>query len=241
MMRIMDRLPPARPPLGIEPATWACAPAGNPTVNSWFTGQHAATEPRRPALLGHFMKLLGEKDSELLEGKIVALGQTLRNKSLAIEERAQAAYRIGLLAFTGGPTAAKFAAEHMKEVAHLLQSAQAAPEARILLLQSVACWCYLNPITQRRAKFLQLIPILMAIFGNAPESSKTDVNNTLQVKFWACYTLSVMTCNNLSYVEELREHSKFKYQLQALAQKDWAGWPENFAEVLYFLIGFHRH
>ncbi|XP_070252231.1 armadillo-like helical domain-containing protein 2 isoform X2 [Myotis yumanensis] len=175
------------------------------------------------------------------KGKIVALGQTLRNKSLAIEERAQAAYRIGLLAFTGGPTAAKFAAEHMKEVAHLLQSAQAAPEARILLLQSVACWCYLNPITQRRAKFLQLIPILMAIFGNAPESSKTDVNNTLQVKFWACYTLSVMTCNNLSYVEELREHSKFKYQLQALAQKDWAGWPENFAEVLYFLIGFHRH
>lgn len=137
--------------------------------------------------------------------------------------------------------AGKFAAEHMKEVANLLQNAQAAPQARILLLQSVACWCYLNPITQKRAKFLQLIPILMAIFEKVPESSKTDVNNSLLVKFWACYTLSVMTCNNLSYMEELREHYKFKYELQALAQKDWAGWPENFAEVLYFLIGFHRH
>ncbi|XP_036199950.1 armadillo-like helical domain-containing protein 2 [Myotis myotis] len=173
--------------------------------------------------------------------KIMALGQTLKNKSLAIEERAQAAYRIGLLAFTGGPMAGKFAAEHMKEVANLLQNAQAAPHARILLLQSVACWCYLNPITQKRAKFLQLVPILMAIFETVPESSKTGVNNSLLVKFWACYTLSVMTCNNVSYVEELREHYKFKYQLQALAQKDWAGWPENFAEVLYFLIGFHRH
>ena len=33
--------------------------------------------------------------------KMVVLGQVLKNKSLAVENRAKAAYQIGLLAFTG--------------------------------------------------------------------------------------------------------------------------------------------
>nr|KAF6278872.1 hypothetical protein mMyoMyo1_010206 [Myotis myotis] len=46
---LMDRLPPARPTLGIEPSTRACALAGHRTVTSWFLGGHPGTEPRRPA------------------------------------------------------------------------------------------------------------------------------------------------------------------------------------------------
>lgn len=138
--------------------------------------------------------------------------------------------------------AGRFAAEHMKEVALLLQDAQAAPKARVLLLQSVACWCYLNPITQKRAKFLKLVPILTAMLDPDPEpAAGGSASGGLLVKFWACYTLSVMTCNNVSYVEELREYYPLKHHLQALARENWEGWPENFAEVLYFLIGFHRH
>ncbi|KAG8520368.1 Rho family-interacting cell polarization regulator 2 [Galemys pyrenaicus] len=172
--------------------------------------------------------------------KIVVLGHMVKNKKLSIEKRAQAAYRIGLLAFTGGPTAGKFAAEYMKEVANLLKHQEMAPKPKILLLQSVACWCYLNPISQKRAKHMQFIRILIEVFYQMDESDvKSEAN--LLIKFWTCYVLSVMTCNNVSCMNELKEYPHLKYHLQMLASENWSGWSENFAEVLYFLIGFHKN
>lgn len=130
----------------------------------------------------------------------------------------------------------------MKEVAHLLQDHKMAPKTRIQLLQSVACWCYLNPVNQKRAKHLQFISILTGFFDNKLESTtKSEINSNRIVKFWTCYVLSVMTCNNLSCMQELKNRTTLKHQLQMLAGENWSGWPENFAEVLYFLIGFHRN
>ncbi|KAL0623334.1 Armadillo-like helical domain-containing protein 2 [Plecturocebus cupreus] len=173
--------------------------------------------------------------------KIVVLGQMLMNESLPIEKRAQAAKKIGLLVFTGGLPAGKFAAKYMKEVAHLLQQEALAPKIKILLLQSVACWCYLNPLSQKRAKSLQFIPILVRFLEGSFESTiKSQINSYLLLKFWTCYVLSVMTCNNSSYVKELKDDKNLKDCLETMASANWSAWPENFAQVLYYLIGFHK-
>ncbi|XP_062952362.1 armadillo-like helical domain-containing protein 2 [Cynocephalus volans] len=201
----------------------------NATVKSYFAKKKE--EPQVPSAESIFHK-----------EKIMVLGHMLQDESLPIEERAQAAQKIGLLAFTGGPTAGKFATEYMKEVAYLLQDQEMAPEIKILLLQSIACWCHLNPVSQKKAKHLRLVPILICFLESKLESTiKNEINSDLLVKFWTCYALSVMTCNNVSFVKELEDHTILKYHLQVLATENWSGWPENFAEVLYFLIGFHRN
>ncbi|XP_008691160.1 armadillo-like helical domain-containing protein 2 [Ursus maritimus] len=216
-------------------------------VYHYFVGLYRRLRKFWNVTVKHFFtKKKEEEDTSSAESifhkeKIVVLGHLLKNESLAIEKRAQAAHRIGLLAFTGGPTAGKFAAEYMKEAAHLLKDHEMPPKAKVLLLQSVACWCYLNPVSQRRAKHLKLIPILTEIFEDKLDSTiKSEINSSLLVKFWTCYVLSVMTCNNLSCIKELKDCHPLKYHLQILANENWSGWPENFAEVLYFLIGFHR-
>ncbi|KAM6184920.1 armadillo-like helical domain-containing protein 2 [Rhynchocyon petersi] len=185
---------------------------------------------------------LSSADSIFHKDKIFILGNMLKNTSLAIEKRAQAAYRIGILAFTGGPAAGKFATEYMKEVYNLLQNSNLAPKVKIMLLQSVACWCYLNPVTQKKAKLLHFIPLLVGFIEETSEvTDQNERNSHLLVKFWTCYALSAMTCSNMNCMEELRDCNTVRCHLQKLAMENWSGWPENFAEVLYSLIGFHRN
>ncbi|XP_012596860.1 armadillo-like helical domain-containing protein 2 [Microcebus murinus] len=174
--------------------------------------------------------------------KIVVFGRILRDKSRPLEQRAQAARKIGLLTFTGGPPTSRFATEYMKEVANLLQNEEITPRIKILLIQSIACWCYLNPVSQKKAQHMQLIPTFIRFLERRSNSTnQREINENRLVKFWTCYALSVMTCNNLSIVNELREHNSLKYYLHELAYEVWFGWPENFAEVLYFLIGLHKN
>ncbi|XP_027457826.2 armadillo-like helical domain-containing protein 2 [Zalophus californianus] len=216
-------------------------------IYHYFVGLYRRVQKFWNVTVKHFFVKEEEEDVPSAESifhkeKIVVLGHLLKDESLAVEKRAQAAYQIGLLAFTGGPTAGKFADEYMKEVAHLLKDHDMAPKVKILLLQSIACWCYLNPVSQKRAKHLKFIPILVEVFEDKLNSTtKSEINNSLLVKFWTCYVLSVMTCNNLSCIKELKNHRILKYHLQILATENWSGWPENFAEVLYVLIGFHRN
>ncbi|KAM9095404.1 armadillo-like helical domain-containing protein 2 [Sarcophilus harrisii] len=171
--------------------------------------------------------------------KIIVLGYELKNKILPLEKRAQAAYKMGLLAFTGGPMAAKWVTGYINDVAAILEKENIPPHVKILLLQSICSWCYLNVNGQKKARFINMLPILVSFLENEPDNPQSK-KPFLLVKFWSCHLLAVIICNNTEAIRDLEKYETLKYLLQILTLENWQGWPENFAEVLFFLMGYHR-
>ncbi|XP_068951042.1 armadillo-like helical domain-containing protein 2 [Petaurus breviceps papuanus] len=178
-------------------------------------------------------------DSIFHKEKIIVLGYQLKNRTLPLERRAQAAFRLGLLAFTGGPMAATWVAEYMNEVVSILQKDDTPPHIKVLLLQSISSWCYLNILGQKKVRTINVIDILVDFLEKEPPNSQSKAS-TLLVKFWSCYLLAIIICNNSPVIRDLLQHSTLKLSLQILASENWQGWPENFAQVLFFLMGYHR-
>ncbi|XP_027708117.1 armadillo-like helical domain-containing protein 2 [Vombatus ursinus] len=171
--------------------------------------------------------------------KIIVFGYQVKNKTLSLERRAQAAYKLGLLAFTGGPIAAKWVGEYMTEVAAILQKENLSPHVKVMLLQSMCSWCYLNTVGQKKARNVNMLPILVS-FLEEENPNPHFKESTRLVKFWSCYVLAIIICNNMSIVRDLEKFKTLKFSLQMLARENWLGWPENFAEVLFFLMGYNR-
>ncbi|XP_043837576.1 armadillo-like helical domain-containing protein 2 [Dromiciops gliroides] len=190
------------------------------------------------------MPKVKEKNSNVAESifhkeKIAILGYQLKNKTLPIEKRAQAAHKLGLLAFTGGPMAAKWVSDYMHDVVSILQKGNIPPHVKVLLLESMSSWCYINIAGQKKIKIINIIPLLVSFLEEMPENPHSK-ESELPVKFWSCYLLTVIICNNIPAIRDLGEYEHLKYLLQILASENWQGWPENFAEVLFFLMGYHR-
>ncbi|XP_051826558.1 armadillo-like helical domain-containing protein 2 [Antechinus flavipes] len=178
-------------------------------------------------------------DSMFHKEKIIILGYELKNKILPLEKRALAAYKMGLLAFTGGPMAAKLVAGYINDAAAILEKENVTPRIKILLLQSICSWCYLNIYGQKKARLINMLPILVSLLEDEP-SSPQSMKPFLLVKFWSCYLLTIIICNDTEAIQELEKYDSLKYLLQILALENWQGWPENFAEVLFFLMSYYR-
>ncbi|XP_003429282.1 armadillo-like helical domain-containing protein 2 isoform X2 [Ornithorhynchus anatinus] len=175
--------------------------------------------------------------------KINRFGKSLRDAELPVATKAEAVMKMGLLAYTGGPKGSKCALEYMPDMVALLQEPTLTAAEKIRLLKGLAGLCYIDSSSQNKAKKLHLVHILLDYLEPDGDSlsSDTGLHSTSLVKFWTCYLMSVITCNNHHSIKILKNIPGLKQKLKFLASQNWSGWPENYAEVLYFLVGFHKN
>ncbi|XP_006134086.2 armadillo-like helical domain-containing protein 2 [Pelodiscus sinensis] len=173
--------------------------------------------------------------------KIVRYGTDVRNIQLPLEQRAQAAKNIGLLVYTGGTNAGMHASEYIQDLIAILQMPNTSAKVRILVLQGLCGICYINYSNQNKVKELNIAHVLIAFLTEEEDSS--PANNSFTVaKFWVCYLLTVICCNNIPYIKLLYElgGQRLETKLKFLSSIEWSGWPDNYAEVLFALLGFHH-
>ncbi|XP_077209117.1 armadillo-like helical domain-containing protein 2 [Paroedura picta] len=177
--------------------------------------------------------------------KIKRYGDILRNTDLPLEERVKAAHHIGLLAYTGGVTCSMPASEYIQDMTDMLIIADTSRRVRIALLKGICGICYLNYNNQNHSKELHLSDILLASLDE-DENEEEDENSTggdqdiIIVKFWVCYLMTVICCNNYPYLKLFQDSGgkMLVNRLESLSCMEWFGWPSNYAEIMLALLGY---
>ncbi|XP_020637317.3 armadillo-like helical domain-containing protein 2 [Pogona vitticeps] len=167
--------------------------------------------------------------------KIKTYGNDLRNEELSLEERGRAALHIGLLTYTGGVTAAELAIEYIQDMIDILIMPDTSGKASISVLKGLCGICYLSPMNQNETRENHLAEILISYLDEDEDSPDADPDITL-VKFWVCYLMTIVCCNNMPYLKLFNEvgGQMLEKRLESLSAADWFGWPQNYAKI--FLI-----
>ncbi|XP_020366940.1 armadillo-like helical domain-containing protein 2 [Rhincodon typus] len=163
------------------------------------------------------------------------LGASLQKTHLPLNNRLQAALSIGILSFTGGPEAATCAQDYIEDLVHFLNRTLLSDKDRIIILQSLSGICYNNVTNQRLAIDLQILTTLVAIL-----STRNATKMKIKVKYWTCYLLNILCCNNISVARRLNKAKHLHTSLIYLSERNWYGWPKNYAQVLIYLLGFEK-
>ncbi|XP_070795682.1 armadillo-like helical domain-containing protein 2 [Pituophis catenifer annectens] len=171
--------------------------------------------------------------------KIKIYAMDLRNTELPLEERAKAALYIGLLAYTGGVGAGSFASQYIQDMIDILIMPDTSTKVRILVLKGLCSACYINPVNQNEAKAHHLSEIILSYLEEEEDSAEADPDLVL-VKFWVCYLMTVVCCNNMSYIKLFHEigGQTLEKRLEYLSNMEWFGWPQNYATLMYMFMGY---
>ncbi|XP_048364483.1 armadillo-like helical domain-containing protein 2 [Sphaerodactylus townsendi] len=183
-------------------------------------------------------------DSDFHTDKIKRYGDIMRNTELLLEERAKAASYIGLLAYTGGVSTSVSASEYIEDMIDILVMPDTSRKARIAVVKGLCGICYINYRNQNEAKELHLTDTLLAILDedeDEDEEITSDDHDIIIVKFWVCYLMTVVCCNNIPYLKLFQNSGgqMLENRLESLCRMEWFGWPTNYAEVMLLLMGYH--
>ncbi|XP_032895889.1 armadillo-like helical domain-containing protein 2 [Amblyraja radiata] len=162
-------------------------------------------------------------------------GEALQNTHLPLHNRLQAAVSLGIISYTGGPEAANYAQAYIEPLLRYLNQTIYTEKDQITVLQSLAGICYNNAPNQCIMVDQQLLTTLVSMI-NSRNSNVTSI----KVKFWACYLLHVLCCNNIPIIRRLNKAKYLHSSLIHLSELSWIGWPDNYAQVLIYILGFEK-
>ncbi|XP_043574875.1 armadillo-like helical domain-containing protein 2 [Chiloscyllium plagiosum] len=163
------------------------------------------------------------------------LGALLQKTNLPLNNRLQAALSIGILSFTGGPEATASAQNYIEELIRFLNRTLLLDKDKIIVLQSLSGICYNNVTNQNAAIDLQILITLVTILN-----TRNTTKMKIMLKYWACYLLNILCCNNIAVARRLNKTKHLHTSLIQLSESNWYGWPKNYAQVLIYLLGFEK-
>ncbi|XP_072051632.1 armadillo-like helical domain-containing protein 2 [Amphiura filiformis] len=155
------------------------------------------------------------------------------------ETKAEALRKIGHLAYTGGPEAAKYAGSFTETLVNILtkpDNAQQIP-LKVQVLRSLSEIIRGHRDNLEKARLLGLLDILTNFIreGENPRLGR-----------WSCYILVFMCTTSMMCLKHMikgpagEEEDFMDDALKVLEKHSWNGWPKNYASLLMEVLGFRE-
>lgn len=147
----------------------------------------------------------------------------------------------GYLFSIGGVSGSVLASHYIEDMIDILIMPDTPGKVRIPVLRGLSGICFINYHNQNIAKEKHLAEVLLACLDEdeADADAEPDI---IIVKFWVCYLMTVVCCNNMPFVQ-LFQHSggqMLEKRLEVLSGMEWFGWPHNYADIMFTLMGYQK-
>lgn len=138
--------------------------------------------------------------------------------------------KIGHLAWTGGPDAAKCAATYLEVLLGYLGDRETNINVRTQIMRSLSEIYRGHRDHGELYRSLRVIPIIADII---------KMHNDSALLRWCCYALFTICAGSLRNVSLVEAHN-LKENFSVLAGLSWKGWPKNYAQVMMLIVGYAK-
>ena len=170
-----------------------------------------------------------KQETDLYKRDILEANMKLKKPNSTVEEKIREIRKIGVMSWTGGPSAAKFAKTYLVGYLEWLGDPEQPDNLRIALLKSIVEISWLNDEIKATLSEKNILKTISNILDE-----NTDTYEEIQR--WAAYTLLCLATGSHIVQRELLKIDDLEPKLRKLSLDSWYYWKINAAGLLTQLL-----
>ena len=170
-----------------------------------------------------------KQETDLYRRDILEANMKLKRPNSTVDEKIREIRKLGVMSWTGGPSASKFAKKYFVDYLEWLGDPEQSDNLRIALLKSIVEISWLNDDVKSALSEKNILKTISHILDENKDTCE-------EIQRWAAYTLLCLATGSHIVQRELLKIDDLEPKLRKLSLDSWYYWKINAAGLLTQLL-----